>query len=83
MSDKLSAALHGSGPCRKSCCWTPYKCARDWTCDHHKDDARAQTAADEWHDAQLAAQRRAEQFATELRESAASSKRMSDWAAWK
>ena len=36
MSDKKSAALHGSGPCCARC-RTPYGvCATQWTCDHHR-----------------------------------------------
>lgn len=36
---KAAAAYHGSGDCPRSCCWTPYGCGRNWTCDHHRDAA--------------------------------------------
>jgi hypothetical protein len=26
-------------PCRKSCCWTPYVCAKNRACDCHKDES--------------------------------------------
>ena len=36
MSEKASAALHGSGPCCARC-KTPYGvCATQWTCAHHR-----------------------------------------------
>ena len=41
MSDKVSAAYHGSGTCERGCCWTPdLGCARGWKCEHHKEAAR-------------------------------------------
>lgn len=47
MSDKTAAAYHGSGPCKKGCCWTPYRCALDWTCEHHR-DAAIKEARKDW-----------------------------------
>lgn len=36
MSDKLAAALHGSGPCCSKC-KTPFGvCATKWACQHHR-----------------------------------------------
>lgn len=73
MSDKLSAALHGSGPCKKSCCWTPYgTCATQWSCEHHREDAHKQSRRD-W----------AAEYQAEMRESEESSKRMERDAPWR
>lgn len=47
MSNKLAATFHGSGPCKKSCCWTPYTCATSYQCEHHREHAREQARA-EW-----------------------------------
>lgn len=77
MSDKLAAALHGSGPCCAKC-KTPFGvCATKWTCDHHRDSARAQAAADSWREAVTQSEANAKRL------SDAESKRMNEWKAWR
>ena len=75
MSSKLDATFAG---CKGECCRNPYKvCLNKYRCDHHRDSARAQAAADEWREAVTQSEANAKRL------SDAESKRMNEWKAWR